>query len=225
VWLFDTGDSRGSEGARARQVVVPALDALGRGVDELVLPVLDPDRAAGAALLAVERDVGAVRVGGGWPGSELRVRDCRDSTFDADRVRIELFAAGASSGYCALRIAAGGHALLVGGELDAAAERALVARVGARRLASDAVILSRHASALGSARQWIEATGARIAIATGGSESRSRDEALERWRRAGAQILDTRADGALTLELRHDGLEIKGGARRSRYPFAWRRLP
>jgi competence protein ComEC len=225
VWLFDTGDSWGSEGARARQIVLPAIDALGRGIDELLLPELDPDRAAGAALLAEERDVAAIRVGGSWPGSELPIRICRDSAVEIDGVRIERFAGGPGAAYCALRVSVGGHALLVGGDLDAAAERALVARLGARRLASDAVILSRHASALGSAAQWIEASGAGFAIATGGIDSRSRADALERWRRAGARILDTRRDGALVLELRHDGLEIKGCARRSRYPFAWRRLP
>jgi len=225
VWLFDTADSWGSAGARARQIVLPAIDALGRGIDELVLPALDPDRAAGAALLVEERRVGAIRVGGGWPGSELPIRICRDSVVEVDGVRIEWFAGGPGSGYCALRVSAGGHALLMGGDLDAAAERALVARLGTQRLASDAVILSRHASALGSARQWIEASGAGFAIATGGIESRSRADAIERWRRAGARILDTRRDGALVLELRHDGLEIKARARRSRYPFAWRRLP
>jgi competence protein ComEC len=225
VWVFDTGDSWGSDGARARQTLLPALDALGRGVDALVLPALDPDRASGAALLAVERGVGTIRVGGGWPGSELPVQSCRDSAFDADGVRIELFAAGPGFQYCVLRVSAGGHALLVGGDLDAAAERALVARLESQRLASDAVILSRHSSALGSSRQWIEASGAGFAIAAGGLDSRSRTDALDRWRQAGVRILDTRADGALLLQLNHDGVEIKGCARRSRYPFAWRRLP
>src|SRR6185503_1809524 len=102
------------------------------------------------------------------------------------------FTGGPGFQYCALRVAAGGHALLIGGELDAAAERALVGRLEARRLASDAVILSRHSSALGSSRQWIEASGAGFAIATGGVESRSRADAIERWRHAGARILDTR---------------------------------
>jgi len=224
VLLFDTGDSWGSEGARARQIVLPALDALGRPADDLVLPTLDPDRAAGAALLAVERGVGTIRVGGGWPGSELPVRICRDSTFESDGVRFELLAGGEGFEYCALRVVAGSHSLLLGGDLDAAAERALVARVVARSLRSDAVILSRHASALGSSRQWIEASGAVYAIAAGGLSS-TRDGALERWRRAGARILDTRTDGALTLALDGNGLEIKARARRSRYPFAWRRLP
>jgi competence protein ComEC len=122
-------------------------------------------------------------------------------------------------------VTAGGHSLLIGGDLDAAAERALVASVVARSLRSDAVILSRHASALGSARQWIEASGAAYAIATGGIDSGSRASALERWRHAGAHILDTHTDGALVLSLGGNGLEIKARARRSLYPFAWRRLP
>lgn len=225
VRLFDTGDSWGSGGGSARQIVLPEVDALGRGIDEVVLPVLDPDRAAGVALLAEERQVGAVRVGGGWPGSELPIRRCRDSAVETDGVRVELFAAGPGSGNCVLRVSSGAHALLIGGDLDAAAERALLERLGAQSLAADAVILSRHASALGSSRQWIEASGARLAIATGGIDSRSRADALERWRRAGARILDTRSDGALLLDLGRDGLEVRASARRSRYPFAWRRLP
>ena len=40
-----------------------------RRVDLLVLPRLDPDRAAGAALLAAERGVERILVGGGWPGN------------------------------------------------------------------------------------------------------------------------------------------------------------
>jgi competence protein ComEC len=225
LWLFDTGDSWGSAGSRARQIVQPALGVRSRGVDELVLPALDPDRAAGVALLAIERVPGAVRAGRDWPGSELPVQRCRDSTFDADGVRIDLMSGGPGFEFCAWRVSVGDHAVLAGGDFDAAAERALIARLGTRRLASDAVILSRYASALGSSRQWIEASGAAVAIAAGGIESASRGVALERWRHAGARILDTRVDGALVFELGRDGLSVEGRARYTRYPFAWRRLP
>jgi competence protein ComEC len=225
VVLFDTGDSWGSGGSRARQVILPALVPLGRRIDELLLPALDPDRAAGAALLAHEGAVDSIRVGGGWPGTRLPAQRCADRDFGFDGVRFEVLAGGPGSRYCALRVVARGRALLVGGDLDAAAERALAARLGARRLASDVVIMSRHASALGSARQWIEASGAGLVIATGGIVSESRRVAIARWRAAGAQILDTRADGAIVVELGTNGVEILGTARRSRYPFAWRRLP
>lgn len=225
VLLFDTGDSWGSGGARARQIVSSALAPLGRRIDELVLPALDPDRAAGAALLAREHGVGIIRVGGGWPGAALPARRCVEQAETVDGVRFEVLTGGPGACYCALRISTGGRALLVGGDLDAPSERALAERLGATRLASDAVIMSRHASALGSARQWIEASGAGLAIATGGIDSGSRAAALARWRSAGARILDTRADGALVVELGTNGVEILAVARRSRYPFAWRRLP
>jgi len=223
--LYDTGDSWGSDGARTRTAVLPALGARLRAIDRVWLPSLDPDRAAGVALLAEERGFADLRVGGGWRAASLPARPCRDSAFTTDGVRVETWTAGRGGEYCVLRIVAGGHAVLIGGDLDAAAERGLVARLGAAALASDAVLLSRHASALASSRQWIEASGARLAIASGGTASGSRATALERWRRAGARILDTRIDGALRLELGTDGLDIRATARRSRYPFAWRRLP
>ena len=223
VVLFDTGDSWGSDGSRARQVVLSALVALGRGIDTLVLPALDPDRAAGAALLAHERGVGSIRVGGGWPATVLPAAGCGNRGFVADGVRFELLPGGSGAKYCALRVVAGNRALLMGGDLDAAAERALVAR-DRSRLASDAVIMSRHASSLGSARQWIEASGAGLAIASGGTTSESRRKAIARWSAAGAQVLDTRTDGAIVVELGTRGVEVVGVARRSRYPFAWRRL-
>jgi competence protein ComEC len=225
VVLFDTGDSWGSGGSRARHVVLSALVPLGRGVDELLLPALDPDRAAGAALLAHEGTVDSIRVGGGWPGTRLPAQRCAELAFDFDGVRFEVLTGGPDARYCALRVVARGRALLMGGDLDAAAERALAARLGARHLASDAVIMSRHASSLGSARQWIEASGAGLVIATGGIASESRRVAVARWRATGARILDTRTDGAIIVELGTNGLEILGIARRSRYPFAWRRLP
>ena len=222
VVLFDTGDSWGSEGARAKQVVLSALMA--RAIDTLVLPALDPDRAAGVALLAHERGVGSIRVGGGWPATVLPAEACGNRGFIADEVRFELLPGGPGARYCAMRIVAGDRALLLGGDLDAAAERALVDR-DRSRLASDAVIMSRHASSLGSARQWIEASGAGLAIATGGITSESRRKAIARWSETGAQILDTRTDGAIVVELGTRGVAVVGVARRSRYPFVWRRLP
>jgi hypothetical protein len=64
-----------------------------------------------------------------------------------------------------------------------------------------------------------------LAIASGGITSESRRKAIARWRAAGAQVLDTRTDGAIVVELGTRGVEVVGVARRSRYPFAWRRLP
>ena len=225
VLLFDTGDSWNTRGARLRRWVLPALDDLGRGkVDLLVLPGLDADRAQGAAALAFEREVGTILVGGGWPGTTLPVRRCTDTEFRRDGVRFQSFAAGAGGKYCVLRVSVGTHSILLGGDLDVPAERGLVARIGSGALASDVVLVSRQASSTASALEWIEASAARIAIATGGvANSRSRDETLARWRAAGATVIDTRRTGGLELGLGTSGVRVVAAARHSRYPFVWRR--
>jgi len=225
VLLFDTGDSWNTEGARLRRWVLPALDDLRRDrVDLLVLPALDADRAHAAATLAFEREVRGLIVGGGWQASSLPVRRCADSEFRRDGVRFQTFAAGVGGKYCVLRVSAGAHAILLGGDVDAAAERGLVARVGPRALASDAVIISRQVSSTASAPEWIEASTAVLAIATGGIvHSQSREVTLGRWRSSGATIHDTRLAGGVELGLGTSGVRVVAVARRSRYPFVWRR--
>jgi competence protein ComEC len=224
--LFDTGDSWNVRGARLRQLALPALDMLAeRKVDLLVLPRLDPDRAQGAALLAFERGVGRILVGGGWPATRLAAGTCADERFRWDGVDFALFATGPGRRFCVLRVSAGDHALLLAGELDARAERGL-ARQLPHAIGSEVVLVSRGASSTGSHAEWIEASGARLAIAAGGiTHAGSRANVLARWRAAGAIVLDTRRDGAIEIGLGTQGIVVTGIARSSRYPFAWRRLP
>jgi competence protein ComEC len=225
VLLFDTGDSWNTRGTRLRRWVFPALDAARRDrVDLLVLPALDGDRAQAAAALAFERELPALLVGGGWPASSLAASRCTDSQFRWEGVLFQTFAAGVSGKYCVLRLSVGSHAILLGGDIDAAAERRLVARVAPGALASDAVLISRQASATASAPEWIEANAAVLAIATGGiSNSHSRESTLARWRATGATVLDTRRAGGIELVLGTSGVRVVAVARASRFPFAWRR--
>jgi len=222
--LFDTGDRWNTHGVRLRQLILPKLDALGRRVvDMLVLPALNEDRAQGAALLAFERRLHGVRVGGGWPATSLPVVPCTNSGFEWDGVAFRTYTSGPGGRYCALRVSAGARGILLAGDIDAAAERVLVSRIPGE-LASDVVLMSRQGSSLASAPEWIEATGAGLAIATGGiAESHSRAMTLERWRRAGAEILDTRRDGGIELGIGTDGVRVLGIARNEMYPFIWRR--
>ena len=225
VLLFDTGDSWNTRGVRLRQIILPALDTLGRrAVDLLVLPTLNADRAQGAALLAFERQLHGLSVGGGWPATSLPVVRCADSEFAWDGVEFRTYSSGPGGRYCVLRVSAGARGILLAGDLDAAAERDLVARIS-DELKSDVVLMSRQGSSLASAPEWIEATAAGLAIATGGiADSQSRAATLERWRRAGADILDTRRDGGIELGIGTGGVRVLGVARNARYPFVWRRV-
>jgi competence protein ComEC len=86
------------------------------------------------------------------------------------------------------------------------------------------VLIGRQASSLGSTSEWIEASAADLAIATGGiARSHSREETLERWRRSGARVLDTRRDGGIQLGLGTEGVDVLL-ANVARYPFVWRRV-
>ncbi len=226
VALFDTGDSWNTAGARARRVVLPALAPLGDPpIDLLVLPSITPDRAAGAALLAHERGVARIVVGGDWPGSALRVERCRNAAERIDGLVFEWLTTGPGDRYCALRIVAGAHALLLGGDLDAGAERRLLAGAARPRLTADIQILARQAGGAGSAPQWIESSRTEWVIATGGIDhSRAREATLARWRARGTRVLDTRRDGAIELTIGTHGIESLASAR-AMYPFAWRRPP
>jgi competence protein ComEC len=224
--LFDTGDSWNTHGTMAPRVIMPALDALGiHRVDLLILPRLDADRAAGAALLALERDVGQILVGGGWPATSLPASACRDSERRWDGVRLQLFSAGKAGGHCVLRISTGGWSMLLPGDMDVNAERDLLSRLPDGELGSDVVLLSRQASSRGSALEWIEASRAVTAIATGGiAGSEARAQTLARWRHAGVHVLDTRALGGIQFAFGTPGVAAFEAARPARYPFAWRRV-
>lgn len=218
--LFDTGDTWNTHGARLAGIVLPALDAVQiRQVDTLLLPTLDGDRARAAALLAQERGLTAAWTVGVWPGSGMAVR-CQDARWTWDGVRFEVYSEGA---HCLLRISAGRAAMLMSGDLDAAGEQALLARVARGALASDVVLIGRQASALASSSQWIESTSPGLAVATGGvAQAQSRQGVLERWRRV-APVIDTRREGGIQLRLSNRGVELVDLARTGRFPFHWRR--
>jgi competence protein ComEC len=222
VLLFDTGDAWNTRGARLTELVLPALDALDlERVDGLVLPRLDEDRARAAALLALDRQLTRAHVVSDWPGSGVGAR-CRDATWSWDGVGFTTYAQGL---HCLLRVFVPGHAILLAGDLDAAAESALLARLLPGALVSDVVVIGRQASDLGSSKRWIENTDPGLAIATGGiAQAQSRQRVLARWR-GRARVLDTRNEGAVVLELSARGIALERVARTSRYPFHWRRPP
>ena len=197
-----------------------------RRVDLLVLPRLDPDRAAGAALLAAERGVERILVGGGWPGTALPAAACRDARFEWDGVVLEAFAAGRQRDYCVLRVSAASHALLLAGDLDAAAERELLARLPPGALASDVVLMSRQAGAAGSSAEWIEASGAGLAHRHRRyRHAATRARARSRAGAAPAHACSIHERTAASSSFSGRGAWVRScTARSARHPFAWRRF-
>jgi competence protein ComEC len=114
-----------------------------------------------------------------------------------DGVRFELLAAGE----CVLRVVAGGGAVLLTGDIDAEAQRALVAR----GLAPTRVVLvPRHGAASGFEPALQAATRPQIALVANtaaGAAGGSVAAILARWREGGAEVRVTGERGAIELRI------------------------
>jgi competence protein ComEC len=229
--LYDAGPAFGEADSGVR-VVLPVLQ--GRGIARLDAQVLsheDLDHLGGAlsVLESVEVDQVVSSLARGHPlhGLARHARPCKAGMlWEWDGVRFEFLhpvtaAARKNDRSCVLRIASGAAAMLLTGDIERAAEAALVAR-GAK-LRSDAVLIPHHGSRTSSSPEFIAAVAPAWAIAPVGYRSRfghPSPEVIERYRSAGARVLRTDLDGAVHVELRPAGIVV--GAERALRPRYWR---
>ena len=116
----------------------------------------------------------------------------------------ESFAANDAS--LVLRVSYGGTSFLFAGDLEAEGEAAAVARGG---LHADVVKVPHHGSRTSSTAAFVAAVRPRLAVASMGLGNRygfPHEEAVERWRAAGAAVL--RTDGG-AIRLLSDGVRIR----------------
>lgn len=156
--LYDTGDVYGSEGARAANVVLPALRTLGFAhLDLVVQSRANGFRVAGVANLMQRLEVGELVSGGAWAaGPRPRIACDRHAGWLWDGVEIRVFPAGdvtsGESPSCVLRVAADagrGASLLVPGQVDAREALRLASTVAASSLRAGYVLAPRRGAAGG----------------------------------------------------------------------------
>ncbi|AXE35048.1 DNA internalization-related competence protein ComEC/Rec2 [Chromobacterium phragmitis] len=202
--LFDTG------AGEAGRVVLPQLRGLGIDkLDALLLSHHDSDHDGAAA--GVRAELPAARVLAGQPETVAGASACMQGQGWAwDGVRFDVL--GPPPGWradddnahsCVLRVATARQALLVSGDAPAALEEALAAQDNLR-LASSAVIAGHHGSRTATSESWLQAVRPRVAVISAGHLNRYRHphpQVLERLRQAGATVLRTDLDGALTLDM------------------------
>lgn len=119
---------------------------------------------------------------------------------------------------CVLRVEAGGHVLLLTGDIEAAAERRLV-REASDRLASDVVVVPHHGSRTSSSPAFVRATGAAHAIHSVGMLNHFRHPhplVWSRWDGAGARNWRTDAQGAIRVRVNEAGVDILAERERRR---------
>src|SRR6185503_2821915 len=107
-----------------------------------------------------------------------------------------------------LRIQYGERSIMLTGDIEQAAERALIA--AQQPLRADVIKVPHHGSKTSSTEDFVVATKPQVAIISVGRKSRfghPHKEVVERWQSKGATVLTTGQSGTITITT--DGYDLK----------------
>lgn len=203
--VYDTGPGFGENDA-AKRVVIPFLESRGRRPDIVLVSHGDGDHAGGLASLRKRypeaRFAGRTRI-----ADELE--DCAALHWRWEQVQFEVLDSGVvgsahdNNASCVLRIARAGFAALLTGDIEAPAEARLVKNAG-QRLRAHVVLAPHHGSRSSSTQQFVRAVQPTLVIAAAGYGNQwdfPKPDVVARWRAAGAHMLDTGGQGAISVRI------------------------
>ena len=227
VLVFDTGPRWRGGMVAARVSLLPFLRARGiRRIDRLVVSHEDADHAGGVEAVEQAFDV-ALRVAAPT-GRNTADRTCvAGDAWSWDGIVFRVvhppagFEGDDNERSCAIHVrGAGGSALLLA-DPESAAEAALTRQP----IAADVVLVPHHGSRTSSSPELVAAASARVGIVSAGFGNRwdlPRAEVVERWRAAGATVLDTAGQGAVLVRFAPRAAPPAIEASRRDEPSWWR---
>lgn len=225
--LYDMGPAVRDGFDAGERAVVPALHALGvRRIDLAIASHGDNDHAGGLDAVRAVFALPPVLAPDGAPVTGTAPCVAGHS-WDWDGVRFRLlhptpwFPYLGNEASCVLRVETRHGAVLLPGDISAIIERELVRR-DPHSLRADVVLVAHHGSGGSSDPSFVAATGARYALVSSGFGNRFRHpraEVVERWRGAGARVLDTQDSGSLRVRLTAGGISVE--TRRGAQPRLW----
>ncbi len=216
VLVYDTGPVHGPDFDAGSRVVLPYLRWAGHGaIDRLMLSHAHQDHIGGAPAVLAQMPVGVVL--GSWPQAlaEARPRQPRRACqagqhWHWDGVDFEVLypwpghaPARENDRSCVLRVSAGGHSLLLPGDVEWLGEWALRER-SASRLPADLLVLAHHGSATSSHMDFLRQVAPREALVSAGYRHAFRHpsaQVLGRLELLGIAWLETASSGAVQYEL------------------------
>jgi len=208
--LFDTGASYRGGGSVAERVVVPFLKSKAiKRIDHLVVSHADNDHSGGVHAVHEYAEIGATLVGETLRQSGPPTSPCvAGQHWGADGVRFRILYPHPESprdgndSSCVLLITAGPYGLLLTGDIEAGAERQIIAEN--RPINIDAVVVPHHGSLTSSGVPFVDAVSPLLAIVSAGYGNRwgfPKERVVMRWRAVGAEVLDTATSGAVSLRI------------------------
>ncbi|MBC9251355.1 DNA internalization-related competence protein ComEC/Rec2 [Pseudomonas alcaligenes] len=212
VLLYDSGPRYGDFDLGER-VVLPSLRQLGvQRIDTLLLSHADSDHAGGA--LAVQRGLPVTQVLSGEAAAlpaVLQARPCIDGAQwrwdDVVFTTWQWQAAGeGNAASCVLKVEAAGESLLLTGDIDQAAERALLQ--AGRNVRADWLQVPHHGSRSSSSAAFLDAVAPRAALLSRGANNpfgHPHPLVLQRYAARSIRLYDSVTSGAVRVRLgRHE---------------------
>ncbi len=234
--LYDAGPQYAPGADAAGRIILPYLRGRGiRTLDALVVSHSDTDHAGGARTLL--RGIGVAGVHSSLAAGHPVVREARSHSrctagqeWSWDGVRFEMLGPApasyadpglkANARSCVLRIGAGGKAIVLAGDIEAAQEAQLVEqRPGSLR--ADVLLAPHHGSGTSSTTGFLAAVNPGIGIFQVGYRNRYRHpkrEVLERYHARGIRRIRTDEAGAVTISF---GKTIVLTEHRASHPRYW----
>ncbi|MFM9487142.1 DNA internalization-related competence protein ComEC/Rec2 [Pseudomonas monachiensis] len=206
--LYDAGPRFG-ELDQGERVVLPALRKLGvKGLDMMLISHAHADHAGGAP--AIARGLPVKQVVSGEPSdlpAQLQAGSCESGRqWTWDEVDFQLWhwplAGDSNQNSCVLLIEANGERLLLSGDIDAAAERALLDSALARP--TDWLQAPHHGSRSSSSNVLLDVLrpkGGLISRGQGNSFGHPHPTVIARYQKRGMAIYDSVEQGAIRLQL------------------------
>ena len=223
VLVFDTGPSFRGGSDIGQLVLVPWLRRAGiNTIDLLVVSHSDDDHAGGAGSLVDSVDVTQIVSGELLPAIQRPQLRCRSGqAWLWDGIRFSFMHPGVyplqndNNASCVLEVAAGPYRILLTGDIESPVENHL-ARIEALHPV-DIVIVPHHGSRTSSSAAFVSRLRPAVAIVSAGFENRwgfPKDDVVERWRKAGATVLNTATSGAIHYRVcAETGLRLLGEQR------------
>lgn len=226
VLVYDTGAKYSAHFNAGTAVVVPYLKHSGLShIDKLIISHTDNDHIGGLQGILDEIDVRSVSSSVPLALAGRRNELCYSTqSWQWNGVNFDILhpsrptALGGNNASCVLRVRLHGTTILLTGDIEIEAERALLARYP-EGLKSTVVTAPHHGSRTSSSPAFLDATRPDIVVFPVGYRNRfgfPKQDIMRRYRIRGSRLLDTAYSGAIEFEFSQHGLSFSEYRRESR---------